>query len=87
MYKKFEIKLTPLYRSINIIVIIHTVLKLQDAISWNVVWVPETKRLFLFNCVCGFFIDAVVLFSRYDVTLSLWMLSFGSLLTFCDSMY
>jgi hypothetical protein len=51
------------------------------------VWVPEIKRVFLFNCVCGFFIDAVVLFSRNDLTLSLWMLSLKRLLTFCDSTY
>ena len=50
-------------------------------------WVPEIRRIFLFNCVCGFFIDAVVLFFREDVTLGLWVLSFRSLLTFCDSMY
>ena len=50
-------------------------------------WVPEIRRLFLFNDVCGFFIDAVVLFSLNDVTLSLWMLSFRSLLTFCGSTY
>ena len=50
-------------------------------------WVPEIRRLFLFNIVCGFFIDVVVLFSRDDVTLDLWMLSFRSLLTFCDSTY
>ena len=27
------------------------------------VWVPEIKRLFIFSYVCGFVIDAVVLFS------------------------
>ena len=50
-------------------------------------WVPESRRLFLFDYVCGFFIDAVLLFSRNDVTLCLWMLPFGSLLTFCYSTY
>ena len=50
-------------------------------------WVPEIRRLFLFNYVCGFLIDSVVLFSRNDVTFGLWMLSFRSLLTFCDSTY
>jgi hypothetical protein len=55
--------------------------------SWNVVWRPEMKTLFLFNYVCGFFIDAVVLFSSNDLTLGLWMLSFGSLLNFCDNTY
>ena len=38
-------------------------------------WVPEIRRLFLFNYICGFFIDAMVLFSRNEVTLGLWMLS------------
>ena len=51
------------------------------------VWVPETRRLFLFNFVCGFFIDAVVLFSSNDVTLGPWMLSLRNWLTFCDSTY
>ena len=50
-------------------------------------WVSEIRRLFLCNYVCGFFIDAVVLYSRNDVTLGLWMLSFRSLLTLCDSTY
>jgi uncharacterized membrane protein len=45
-------------------------------------WVPKIRKLFLFNCVCGFFIDAVVLFFLDDVTLGLWMVLFGSLLTF-----
>ena len=40
------------------------------------VCVPGIRRKFLFNCVCGFFIDIMVLFSRNDVTLGLWMLSF-----------
>jgi hypothetical protein len=48
------------------------------------VWVPEIRRLFLFNYACGFFTDAVVLFSRNDVTCP-WMLSFRSLLAFCES--
>jgi hypothetical protein len=52
-----------------------------------VVWVSEIIRLFLLNYVCGFFTDAVVLFSRNDVTLGPWMLSFRSLLTFCDNTY
>jgi len=52
-----------------------------------VLWVPEIGRLFLFNNICGFFNDAVVLFSRNEVKLGLWMLSFRSLLTFCDSTY
>jgi len=64
--------------------IIHIILKLYDIISWNVVWVPEIKRLLLFNNVCGFYTDAVVLFSCKDVTLALRMLSFRSLLNFCD---
>jgi hypothetical protein len=52
-----------------------------------VVWVSEIRRLFLFKYVCGFFINAVVLFSRNDVTLGLCMLSFRRLLSFCDSTY
>jgi len=46
------------------------------------VWVPKIRNLLLFNCVCGFFIDAMVLFFCDDVTLKLWMLSFESLLIF-----
>jgi len=46
------------------------------------VGVPNIRKLFLFKCVCGFFVDAVVLFYRDDVTFGLWMLLFGSLLTF-----
>jgi hypothetical protein len=45
-------------------------------------WVPKFRKLFIFNYVCGFFIYAVVLFFCDDVTLGLWMVSFGSLLTF-----
>jgi hypothetical protein len=31
-------------------------------------WVPKIRELFLFNCICGFFIDAVVLYSlRRDI--------------------
>ena len=51
------------------------------------VWVTEIRRLFVFHNIRGLLIDAVVLFSRTDVTLGLWMLSFKSLLTFCDSTY
>ena len=49
--------------------------------------VPEIRRLFLFTYeyVCGLSIDIVVLFSRNDLKLGLWMLSFRCLLTFCDS--
>jgi len=48
------------------------------------IWCGYQKlgKPFLFNYICGFFIDTVVLFSHNDVTLGLWMLSFGSLLTF-----
>jgi len=37
-----------------------------------VVWVPKIRRLFLFNYVCGLFIDVIVLFSRGSVTRGLW---------------
>jgi len=43
------------------------------------VWVPKIMKLNLFNRVCGFFVDAVVLLFLDDVTLGLWLLSFGSL--------
>jgi len=33
--------------------IIYRILKLLDIVSWDVVWVPEIRRLFLFNYVCG----------------------------------
>jgi len=49
-----------------------------------VVWVPKIMKLFLFNCVCGFFADAVVLFFLDDVTLGLWLLSSGSLFRSMD---
>ena len=49
--------------------IIHRILKFQDKISWNVVWVPEIRRLFVFNYACGLFIDAVVFITHNDVKL------------------
>jgi len=58
-----------------------------DKIKKNHSGAKRLRDSFYFNCVCGFVIDAVVLFFRNDVTLGLWMLSFGSLLTFCDSTY
>jgi hypothetical protein len=42
--------------------------------SWNVVRVPKIRKLFLFNYVCGFYIDALNLFSRNDVTLGPFLL-------------
>jgi len=32
-------------------------------LSWIVVWVTKIKKLFPFNCIYGFFTDAVVLLS------------------------
>jgi len=32
-------------------------------------WVPKSLKLFPFNCVCGFFVDAADLFFLDDVTL------------------
>jgi len=53
LYNKFEIKLTALYKNININLVklnfiiqrVLKVLKLQNVISWNVVWVPEINPL------------------------------------------
>jgi len=36
---------------------------------------------YFYLTVCGFFVDAVVLFFHDNIALGLWMLSFGRLLT------
>jgi hypothetical protein len=67
MYKTFELKLIPLYNSITNFKLVEVKyyyiynIRLQDDIySWNVVWVPKIRELFLFNCICGFLIDTVI---------------------------
>ena len=47
----------------------------------------EIRRLFIFYYICGLFIDAEIFISHSDVTLSLWVLLFRSLLAFRDSTY
>jgi hypothetical protein len=45
------------------------------------------RKLGVYFYLTVFLIDAVVLFFCNGIALGLWMLSFGSLLTFCDGMY
>ena len=36
------------------------------------VWVPKIRNLLLFNCLCGFFIDAMVLFFCEAMDVIVW---------------